>query len=153
MRLTETLKTVNIKVPLTAGSKREAIKELIDLLAASGDLDDAGLVLEAVLEREATRTTGIGFGLAIPHGKSDGTKNLVMAIGRCASPIDFQSIDGKPVSIIWLLVSPRDKTGAHITTLAKISKLMNIDRFRLELNKAPDAQAMFDLIAQQEVNV
>jgi mannitol/fructose-specific phosphotransferase system IIA component (Ntr-type) len=153
MRLTETLKLVNIKVPLTASNKRDAIKEMIDLLSSNSELDDAGAVLEAVMEREGTRTTGIGYGLAIPHGKSDGTKQLIMAVGRTGTPIEFQSIDGKPVTIIWLLVSPRDKAGAHITTLAKISKLMNIDRFRAEMNKAVDAQAVYDLIAQYEVNV
>jgi fructose-specific phosphotransferase system IIA component len=150
MRLTEILKLQNIRVPLAATNKRDAIKELVDLLGTSGDLTDAGKVLDAVMEREATRTTGIGNGLAIPHGKTDAVPNLAMAIGRCSPPIDFQSIDGKPVGVIWLLTSPKDKTGQHITMLAKIAKLMASDRFRADLNKAPDAQAMFDLISAQE---
>jgi fructose-specific phosphotransferase system IIA component len=153
MRLTETLKIQNIRVPLAASNKRDAIKELVELLGANGDLTDPAKVLDAVMEREATRTTGIGNGLAIPHGKTDGLPNLAMAIGRCSPPIDFQSIDGKPVGIIWLLTSPRDKTGQHITMLAKIAKLMASDRFRADLNKAADAQAMFDLISQQESNL
>ncbi len=150
MRLTEILKLQNIRVPLAASNKRDAIKELVDLLGSNGDLTDPGKVLDAVMEREATRTTGIGNGLAIPHGKTDGLPNLAMAIGRCSPAIDFQSIDGKPVGIIWLLTSPRDKTGQHITMLAKIAKLMASDRFRADLNKAPDAQSMLDLISQQE---
>ncbi|MFT3785597.1 MAG: PTS sugar transporter subunit IIA [Tepidisphaeraceae bacterium] len=153
MRLTDILKPQNIKVPLAATGKREAIKELVDLLGTNTELADPVKVLDAVLEREATRTTGIGNGLAIPHGKSDGLDHLVMAIGRCDKPVDFQAIDGKPVSLIWMLVSPRDKTGQHITVLAKVAKIMASDRFRADLLKAPDAAALFDLVQKQEVNL
>jgi mannitol/fructose-specific phosphotransferase system IIA component (Ntr-type) len=122
----------------------------VTLLAANGEVTDARKVLDAVLEREATRTTGIGNGLAIPHGKCTGTDHLVMAIGRPATPIDFQAIDGRPVSLIWLLTSPPDKTGPHIHALARISRLMTIDRFRQALNEARTAQEIFDTIVKQE---
>lgn len=150
MRLTEILKPQNIKVPLEAKIKTDAIGELVNLLAANGDLTDSKKVLEAVLDREATRTTGIGNGLAIPHGKCTGTDHLVMAIGRPATPIDFQAIDGRPVNLIWLLSSPPDKTGPHIHALARISRLMTIDRFRLALQAAKTAQEIYDQIVQQE---
>jgi fructose-specific phosphotransferase system IIA component len=150
MRLTEILKPANIKIPLDAKVKTEAIGELVKVLAASGDVTDAKKVLDAVLEREATRTTGIGNGLAIPHGKCQGTKDLVMAIGRAAVPIDFQAIDGRPVSIIWMLASPPDKTGPHIHALARISRLMTIDKFRHALAEAKTAQEIFDAIVKQE---
>ena len=150
MRLTEILKPQNIKVPLEAKVKTEAIGELVNLLAANGDLTDPKKVLEAVLDREATRTTGIGNGLAIPHGKCTGTDHLVMAIGRPATPIDFQAIDGRPVSLIWLLSSPPDKTGPHIHALARISRLMTIDRFRQALTTATTSQEIYDSIVQQE---
>ncbi len=109
MRLTEILKVQNIKVPLEAKTKSDAIAELVNLLAANGEVNDPKSVLDSVLDREATRTTGIGNGLAIPHGKCNGTDHLVMAIGRPATPIDFQSIDGRPVTLIWLLTSPRTR--------------------------------------------
>ena len=150
MRLTEILKPQNIKVPLTATTKAEAIGELVQLLASNGEVTDAKKVLDAVLERETTRTTGIGNGLAIPHGKTPGTTDLVMAIGRPATPIDFQSIDGKPVTIIWLLSSPPDKTGPHIHALARISRLMTIDKFRHALAEAKSAQEIYDAIVKQE---
>jgi fructose-specific phosphotransferase system IIA component len=150
MRLTEILKPQNIKVPLLAKTKSEAIKELVDVLASTNEVTDAKKVLEAVLDREATRTTGIGNGLAIPHGKCNGTDHLVMAIGRCETPVDFQSIDGRPVNLIWLLSSPPDKTGPHIHALARISRLMTIDKFRQALLAAKDAQEMFDTIVKQE---
>jgi mannitol/fructose-specific phosphotransferase system IIA component (Ntr-type) len=150
MRLTEILKPGNIKVPLSATTKADAIRELVDLLSSTGDITDGTLVLNAVLDREATRTTGIGNGLAIPHGKCTGTKELVMAIGRPAQPIDFQAIDGRPVTLIWLLTSPPDKTGPHIHALARISRLMTIDRFRQSLITAKSAQEIYDAIVQQE---
>ena len=150
MRLTEILKPQNIKIPLEAKVKTEAIGELVDMLAANGELTDPKKVLEAVLDREATRTTGIGNGLAIPHGKCTGTDHLVMAIGRPATPIDFQAIDGRPVTLIWLLSSPPDKTGPHIHALARISRLMTIDRFRQALTTAKTPQEIFDIIVQQE---
>src|SRR2546430_15135747 len=153
MRLTEILKPQDIKIPLDAKTKTEAIGELVKVLAASGDIADSKKVLDAVLEREATRTTGIGNGLAIPHGKCNGTKDLVMAIGKAATPIDFQAIDGRPVTIIWMLASPPDKTGPHIHALARISRLMTIDKFRQALATAKSAQEAFDIIVQQEASL
>ena len=150
MRLTEILKPQNIKVPVVAKVKTDAIAELIKLLADNGEVVDPKKVLDSVLEREATRTTGIGNGLAIPHGKCTGTDHLVMAIGRPQTPIDFQAIDGRPVSLIWLLTSPPDKTGPHIHALARISRLMTIDRFRQALANAKTSQEIYDAIVQQE---
>lgn len=150
MRLTEILKPQNIKIPLQSSVKTDAIAELVNLLADNGDVTDAKKVLEAVLDRESTRTTGIGNGLAIPHGKTAGTADLVMAIGRPATPIDFQSIDGKPVTIIWLLSSPPDKTSSHIHALARISRLMTIDKFRHALIAAKTGDEVFQIIMQQE---
>jgi fructose-specific phosphotransferase system IIA component len=150
MRLTDILKPQNIKVPLVSTGKSDAIGELVQLLADNHEVNDAKKVLDAVLEREATRTTGIGNGLAIPHGKCTGTDHLVMAIGRPTQPIDFQAIDGRPVNLIWLLTSPPDKTGPHIHALARISRLMTIDRFRQSLNEAQSPQDIFDAIVKQE---
>ena len=150
MRLVDILKPENIKVPLDAHNKVEAITELVGVLAKSSAVADAKKVLEAVLERESTRTTGIGNGLAIPHGKCSGTKDLVMAVGKAGTPIDFQSIDGRPVNLIWLLGSPPDKTGPHIHALARISRLMTIDKFRQSVALTKTSQELYDLIVQQE---
>ena len=150
MRLTDILKPENIKVPLAATTKNDAIAELVNLLATNGQVTDPKKVLESVLERETTRTTGIGNGLAIPHGKCAGTTDLVMAIGKPAQPIDFQSIDGRPVSVIWMLTSPPDKTGPHIHALARISRLMTIDKFQQALRAAKTSQEVYDAIVAQE---
>src|SRR5215208_7758603 len=145
MRLTDILKPQNIKVPLGSKAKADAIGELVTLLSSNGEVTDAKKVLDAVLEREATRSTGIGNGLAIPHGKCSGTDHLVMAVGKASTPIDFQAIDGRPVTWIWLLTSPPDKTGPHIHALARISRLMTIDSFRQTLATAKTAQDVYDI--------
>ncbi len=150
MRLSEILKPENIKLGIEATVKTEAIAVLVSLLEANGDIIDAKKVLESVLDRESTRTTGIGNGLAIPHGKSPGTPKLSMAIGKPLVPIDFQSIDGRPVTIIWLLTSPPDQAGVHIKALAAISRLMTSDKFRFAMNNAKTPQEMYEIVLKQE---
>src|SRR5687768_10012065 len=149
MRLSEMLKPQNIRIGLAATTKNEAIAELVNLLAENNEVIDSSKVLEAVLERESTRTTGIGNGLAIPHGKCTGTDHLIMALGKALTPIDFQSIDGRPVTWIWLLSSPPDKTGPHIQALAKISRLMTIDKFRQALGSCNTPEDVYSAIQRQ----
>jgi 16S rRNA (cytosine967-C5)-methyltransferase len=91
---------------------------------------DGTALKEAVWTREQTRTTGIGHGLAIPHGKCAGLSGLAMAIGKPAEPMDFEAIDGKPVRLIVLLASPPDRTSDHIQALARVSRLMTLEAFR-----------------------
>lgn len=150
MQLTDILKSDCIKVPLEATDKQAAIFELADLLVQRGRCRDASALKAAVWQREQTRTTGIGHGLAIPHGKCSCCDRLIMAVGKPASPIDFKAIDGRPVSIIFLLASPPEQTGPHIQALARISRLMVRDEFRAEILSAPDGQSIFDLIARQD---
>jgi mannitol/fructose-specific phosphotransferase system IIA component (Ntr-type) len=150
MQLTKILTPERVRVPLQAADKMGAVAELIDLLDSTGGLADRSAALEAVRKREAERTTGIGYGLAIPHGKSDGCRTLVVAAGKPAVPIDFQSLDGRPVSFIVLLVSPPDQTGPHIQALAQISRLMNMEDFRAAVERANTAQELYEAIAFYE---
>jgi len=150
MVLTQILEPQCVKVPLQGTDKESAIKELVDLLDAGKLLTDKNDVLQAVLSRESTRSTGIGSGIAIPHGKCKGIKDLVMAIGISRQGIDFQSIDGKPVHIIVLLVSPIDRTGPHIQALARISRLMLDEDFKNKLQNSKSSQELYDLINDKE---
>jgi len=150
MRLTELLEPGCIKVPLTATEKQAAIDELVDLLAEQGKITNAAEVKDAVWQRESTRTTGIGHGLAIPHGKVGQVDRLVMAIGRPAQPIDFKAIDGRPVSLIILLVSPADQTGPHIQALATVSRMMTDENFRHAVREAGSAEQVYRLIEEHE---
>ena len=149
MFLTEILAPQHVKVPLTAVTKEAAIRELMETLA-DGSVTDTAAAIQSVLDREKTRTTGIGNGLAIPHGKCGSVADLVMAIGRTAQPIEFESIDAKPVTLVVLLLSPMDKTGPHIQALARISRMFSVDAFRNKLNAAPTATDLYNLIREQE---
>src|SRR5215831_4302607 len=124
MNLLEILTPESIRAPLAATEKKGVIDELVDVLASVGKVTDAKALKEAVWTREQTRTTGIGHGLAIPHGKAAGMGSLAMAIGKPARPMDFQAIDGQPVRLVVLLASPPDRTSDHIQALARISRLM-----------------------------
>lgn len=150
MELSSILTPERIRVPLHATDKTGVIRELVGVLADAGVLTNAEAALEAVLKREAERTTGIGYGLAIPHGKSDGCEQLVMAAGKPAVPVDFQSFDGRPVNFVVLLISPPDQTGPHIQALAKISRLMNIQDFRTAVEQAKTAAELHQAIARCE---
>lgn len=150
MILTQILQPTSVKAPLDSSNKEDAIEELINLLAANGCLSDRGTALEAVLAREQTRSTGIGSGIAIPHGKCTAAKELVMAVGVTQEPIEFDSIDNKPVGIIILLVSPLDQTGPHIQALARISRLMLDAPFKSQLEKAATPEDVYDLISAKE---
>jgi len=150
MQISKIISLDRIRVPLTAADKIGVITELIDLLDRTGGLVDRKAALEAVLKRERERTTGIGYGLAIPHGKSEGCKQLGMAAGKPATPIDFQSLDGRPVTLVVLLVSPPDQTGPHIQALAKISRLMNIEAFRNAVARATTAEELHAAMVDYE---
>jgi fructose-specific phosphotransferase system IIA component len=149
MNLLDILTLDCIKAPLESSDKKGAICELVDLLAAGHRVSDPQALKEAVWTREQTRTTGIGHGLAIPHGKSAGINSLAMAIGRPAKPMEFAAIDGKPVRLIVLLASPPDRTSDHIQALARISGLMNVDQFREAIYNAETPQAIYNLIQSQ----
>ena len=152
MELSELITLDRVRVPIKATEKQDVITELVDVLAETSGLVNRDAALDAVLKRESERTTGIGYGLAIPHGKSDGCKKLVMAAGKPAQPIDFQSLDNRPVTFVVLLISPPDQTGPHIQALAKISRLMNIEEFRDAVDKATNAEQLHDAISTYETH-
>ena len=150
MILTQILEPRCVKAPLDGKDKTAVITELIDLLAENGSLTNRDEVLQSVLTREQTRSTGIGSGIAIPHGKCSGVSELVMALGIATEPIEFDSIDGKPVYIVVLLVSPIDQTGPHIQALARISRLMLDEEFKAKLQNAKSPEEAYELIGTKE---
>ena len=107
-------------------------------------------VKRAVWERESQRSTGIGEGLAIPHGKCGGTQGLVLAMGKPAQPIEFGSIDKKPVQLVILLVSPPEKKDEHIQALGKISKIMTSPEFRQRAYTAQTPAELYQLFREAE---
>ena len=152
MNILDKLSPDAIKVPLESTDKRSAINELIDVLATNGHVGDAPELKRVVWEREQQRSTGIGEGLAIPHGKSDASEDLLIAVGHPSAPIDFEAIDGKPVQLIVLLISPPDKTAEHIQALGKISRMMADPTTREAAYACPSAEALYELFRQHETN-
>lgn len=150
MNLLDILSPSCVKAPLVATDKRGVIDELVDVLAAAGRVADAKGLKDAVWTREMTRTTGIGHGLAIPHGKSPGMSSIAMAIGKPSAPMDFQAIDAQPVRLVVLLASPPDRTSDHIQALARVSRLMTMDKFRERVYAARSAPEIYDLLKAQE---
>ena len=150
MRLTDILQPDCVQVPLDAESKEQAIDQLVDLLCEKLGLDQIENLRQAVWERETTRTTGIGHGIAIPHGKCDDVKELCMAVGRVKEPLEFGAVDNKPVDLILLLASPADQTGPHIQALARISRMLTDESFRTTLKSASDGDELYQMIAQHE---
>jgi len=135
---------------LVAHDKRGVISELVDALSASGAVTDADVVKQIVWQRESQRSTGIGEGLALPHGKSPAVKRIAMAIGKPAQPMEYDSIDKKPVRLIVLLVSPPEAVSEHIQALGRVSRLMTNPEFREKLYSAPSADALYSLFRKAE---
>ena len=150
MNITDILSPTAVKVPLVSNEKRAAIDELVDLLADGGLIKDPEGLKRVVWEREQQRSTGIGDGLAIPHGKIESSQELVMAIGRPAEPIDFDALDEQPVALIVLLCSPPARTADHIQALGKISRIMSDASFREAAYSASDAETLYRLFKEAE---
>ena len=135
-------------IPEMASKERwEAIRELVDLLVEAGKVDksDREDVLECIRQREETMSTGIGFGIAIPHASSAKVGEVVAAFGHSTSGIPFESLDGEPVNFIVLFVVPKDQFQTHLRTLAAIAKFLNDKTVREELSKAPSSAAILQV--------
>jgi len=149
MNLSDILTVECIQAPLEAMDKQTAINELVDLLATNDKIKNAESLKDAVWSREQTRTTGIGHGLAIPHGKCDSISTPTLAIGCPSTPMDFESMDSQPVELIVLLASPTASTREHIEALASVSRIMNNPTFRDQIYKADNAKEIYDLLIDQ----
>lgn len=151
MNLADLLSPDCIIAPLAAKDKRGVIDELVDAMARSGKVHDAKALKDAVWQREQTRTTGIGQGLAIPHGKAAGLAGLALAVGKPGEPMNFEAIDGKPVKLVVMLASPPDRINDHIQVLASISRLMLKDAFRERVYGASSAAEIYELLRTGDV--
>ncbi len=149
MLLTELLTPERIRIPLQADAKEGLLRELVHVVAAGSELDEVE-VLRAVREREAVLSTGIGHGVAIPHGKSSAVPELRMAAGRTSEPIEFDALDGQPVGLFFLLVGPETAAGPHIKALSRISRLVRRDDVRDRLIAARDAAEFMDALREAE---
>lgn len=148
--MTELLSIERIKIPLESRNKDDLLRELVDVIGGPADAADREDVLRAVREREAVLSTGIGHGVAIPHGKSSAVDGLQMAAGRSAAPVDFDALDGQPVSLFFLLVGPESAAGPHIKALSRISRLVRKDEVRAKLVAARTPEEFLQALQEAE---
>jgi fructose-specific phosphotransferase system IIA component len=144
MTLANLLSKSQIVPDMAATERWDAIAELVDCLVNAGKINaaDRDAVLEAIRQREQTMSTGIGFGIAIPHASSDKVNEVVAAFGRSIKGVQFDSLDGQPVFFIVLFVVPKDQFQTHLRTLAAIAKFLNDKAVRDDLAAAADAEAI-----------
>lgn len=148
--LSEILSLPRVKVPLEATTKAELLRELVDVLAEDGCARDADAVLRVVREREDVLSTGIGHGVALPHGKSDACPELCIAAGVTAGPVEFDALDQEPVRLAFLLAGPESAAGAHIKALSQISHLVRRPEVRDRLIQAEDDEAFLRALREAE---
>jgi len=144
MTLANLLSESQIVPAMVSGERWEAIAEMVDCLVNAGKIDrkDRDNVLASIRQREETMSTGIGFGIAIPHASSDKVDEVVAAFGRSVNGIQFDSLDGQPVFFIVLFVVPKDQFQTHLRTLAAIAKFLNDKAVRDDLAGAPNQAAI-----------
>src|SRR5258705_13573751 len=135
---------------LAARSKSEVLVELAHAVTGAHDELDEVRLVGALEERERLNSTALGDGVSIPHGKLPGIRRVFAAFGRSRQGIDFQSLDGKPTHLFFLLVAPEDSAGAHLKALARISRLLKDPGFRNRLLEAPDAHALWTIIRDED---
>ena len=129
MALIDLIEESVVRAPLKARGKEEAIRELVDILAAASKISDTQSVLQAVLDREAKGSTGLADGIAVPHGKTTAARELTVAIGVSPDGIEFGSMDGQPARLFFLILAPPDQTGPHIEALAEIARMSRSKAF------------------------
>ncbi len=149
MNVSEVLKKEHIVTKLNAKTKEEALAALTDVLCATGNIADREAFLKDVLDREAISTTGIGNGIAIPHGKSENVAETTVAVGRLTEPVEWKSVDDKPVEFIVLLaVNEKDKTGLHVKILSEMARKLASEENCRRLLNAKDADEIVSIFSE-----
>lgn len=150
LRLSDILDPACIRLGMEAHDKTQALSALVDVLANSTRVRDLAEVRRVIMEREKLMSTGIGQGIALPHGKTGGVESSVAALATLHTPVDFDSIDDKPVSIILMLVGTEGNVGMHLRLLSRISRMIGSDAFRASLLNAQTSEEVMELFASHE---
>lgn len=152
MKITDFLSKKAIVPDIQSVKKEDVIKELVEALAEAGEIEKRcrNKVIDALMSREALGSTAIGQGVAIPHAKSDCVEKLVAAFGLSKKGIDFDSLDGEPAHIFFLLLAPQDSAGPHLKALARISRLLKDKYFRDSLKDCQDDKTIIKIINQED---
>jgi fructose-specific phosphotransferase system IIA component len=150
MKFSSNIKKSAVLMDMKSKGKDEAVEELVDLLCAAYRLKDREAILNAIRDREEKASTGIGMGLAVPHAKTPAVDRLYVAFGLSREGIDFESADGDPSNIFFIMVSAKDKTGPHIQALAGISRLLKHEEVRKGIAACRDEKEFLSFMIEAE---
>ncbi len=155
MKITEFLCKTAVVGDLNATTKPEVIAEMVGLLVEGGAIDKKhkNKVIDVLMAREALGSTAIGQGIAIPHGKSDATDKLVAALAISKHGVAFDSLDGEPANIFFLLVAPVDSAGPHLKALARVSRLLKDKFFRDSLKNSKTSKDILELVSREDSRI
>ena len=150
MKLSEIIDKDNIIMELKAKDKRVVLEELAEVIATHDPSIDKGTLVKILVERERLGSTGIGDGVAIPHGKFNGLKSPLMSFGRSREGLDFESMDEQPAYLFFLLIAPENAAGIHLKVLARIAKNLKSSAFRKKLMEASSKNEIYQTIIQAD---
>ncbi|MBP1948547.1 PTS fructose transporter subunit IIABC [Virgibacillus litoralis] len=153
MKITELLKKETIILDLEAGSKQEVLTELIGQLDKAGNLNDKDAFTKGILERESQSTTGIGEGIAIPHAKSNAVKNPAIAFGRSPDGIDYESLDGQPAHLFFMIAASEGANNDHLEALSRLSTFLMDEKFRKKILDATTKEEVLQAVTDKEAEV
>jgi mannitol/fructose-specific phosphotransferase system IIA component (Ntr-type) len=148
--LSELLDANSVRVPLTGRTKDEVLRELVRLATPRHAPDQIELILASVCDREREMTTGLGDGVAVPHGRTPLVDRLVVAAGVARTPVDYGSLDGNPVELFFLLVGPETAAGAHVKVLSRLARLLRRDEVRRDLRSTTDVESFLRVVRASE---
>ena len=150
MKIMDFLNKKAVTVNLRSVDKESVIRELVDLLSKADEIKNKEELVRALLTRESLGSTGIGQGIGIPHAKSENVNNLVAAFGLSQKGVNFDSLDGEPAYIFFLLIAPEESAGPHLKALARISRMLKDKYFREMLKKAKDEKEILRIIQEED---
>jgi PTS system nitrogen regulatory IIA component len=150
MKIVDLIKRDMVVPALQATDKRGILEELATYMAGRQTRIDRATLSRVLIEREQLASTAIGEGVAIPHGKLGSVGEIVACLGRAPAGIEFDSMDGQPTYLFFVLVAPESSTGAHLKALARISRVFKDPEFRRRLLAAPDGDAMYTVVAEED---
>ncbi len=150
MKITKFLDIRSIEANLGASNKPGVLRELVGLILRVEPQLDPNVLVETLDRREKLQSTGIGNGVAIPHGRTDCIDRIIACVGRSTHGVDFQSLDGQPTQLFFTLFVPEAAQGAHLKALARLSRLLKNDETRQKLLDASDAEAMYRIIEEED---
>jgi PTS system nitrogen regulatory IIA component len=146
MRLSELLYEDSVIPDMKATDKTEVLEELVEALRKRLPSLDKNALVKVLLERERLGSTGIGDGIAIPHGKFHGVDQPIISFGRSLKGLDFESVDGEPAYLFFLLVAPENSASVHLKALARVAKILKNSTYRKTLMEAPGKKQLYDAI-------